>query len=615
MFNDAQRDAVHSDDNILVCATAGSGKTTVLAEKAKNILRKNRDAHILLVTFSREAAMEMAERIKRSRVTPAIHSSQLRRITFGTYHSLALRQLKSAGKVKKILSGLEIRHAVQRSLWDAKLKIPADVATEMIATCKCNPEYEEENPEISDLAALYQSHLEAMGGMDFSDILLNANRLMRNGLCQPLHATHVLADEYQDTDAIQAEWLERHFSGGRLACAVGDDDQSIYAFRRSLGYKGMQRFIHATRARIINLDTNYRSTSGIVFTAGRLIEKNTDRLQKDFKVSRGEGPKPTLVTLTKDQDQASEIARFIKTLCKDNPIPEELEDKYSVYVNPGEVAVLSRTNMQLDDIEDACRRMSIPFYRNGALFWDLKILQTYLLLLQSLDKREGAGLEIGLRWAGMTDIVLRKMSAAAGGNLWAYAAPTGPIISEMMPRYVTDLLRRFREYTPRRTGEKASGAVMAIDSIADWMSAVITGSLAMTSKGVCREPKKRELKPSEKSALNALTKGRDALRRYDGSLRARINKVLSSGSTKDRSGVALATFHASKGLEFKHVLLSDIDAGSVPSSEADESLAALEEERRIFFVAMTRARDTLTLYRSELLPVSEFLWDAGLYSD
>ena len=615
MFNDAQRDAVHSDDNILVCATAGSGKTTVLAEKAKNILRKSRDSHILLVTFSREAAMEMAERIKRSRVTPPIPASHLRRVTFGTYHSLALRQLKAAGKVKKILSGLEIRHAVQRSLWDAKLKIPADEATEMIATCKCNPEYEDENPAISDLTALYQSHLEAMDGMDFADILLKANRLMRNGLCQPLHATHVLADEYQDTDAIQAEWLEHHFAGGRLACAVGDDDQSIYAFRRSLGYKGMQRFIHATQARIINLDTNYRSTSGIVFTAGRLIAKNTDRLLKNFKVSRGEGPQPTLITVTKGQDQACEIAKNILSLCEDNPLPEDYDDKYSVFVNPGEAAVLARTNIQLDAIEDVCRRMGIPFYRNGSLFWDQKILQTYLLLLQSLDRREGAGLEIALRWAGMTDNTLRKMASGAGNNLWAYANPSGPVVTETMPLYVMDLLNRFRAYKPLRGGERHSGAVMAIDSIAEWMRLVINGSLALTSKSVDGAPKQKMLKASERSAINTLEMGRDSLRRYEGSLRARINKVQSSGSTKDKSGVALATFHASKGLEYKHVLLPDIDAGSVPPPEAEESLAALEEERRIFFVAMTRARDTLTLYRNELLPVSEFLWDAGLYSE
>lgn len=615
MFNDAQRDAVHSDDNILVCATAGSGKTTVLAEKAKNILRKSQDSHILLVTFSREAAMEMAERIKRSRVTPPVPVSYLRRITFGTYHSLALRQLKAAGKVKKILSGLEIRHAVQRSLWDAKLKIPADEATEMIATCKCNREYEEENPAISDLTALYQSHLEAMDGMDFADILLKANRLMKNGICQPLHATHVMADEYQDTDAIQAEWLEHHIVGERLACAVGDDDQSIYAFRRSLGYKGMQRFIHATQARIINLDTNYRSTSGIVFTAGRLIEKNTDRLLKDFKVSRGEGPLPVLVTVKKDQDQASEIAKHILALCKDTPLPEDHDEKYSVFVNPGEVAVLARTNTQLDATEDACRRMGIPFYRNGSLFWDQKILQTYLLLLQSLDRREGAGLEIGLRWAGMTDNALRKMAAVAGNNLWVYANPNGPMVAETMPRYVMDLLNRFRAYKPLRGGETYSGAVAAIDSIAEWMRAVITGSLAVSSKNACNEPKPKMLKATERSAIKTLEMGRDSLRRYEGSLRARINKVQTTGSSKDKSGVALATFHASKGLEYKHVLLSDIDAGSVPSSEADDSLAALEEERRIFFVAMTRARDTLTLYRSELLPVSEFLWDAGLYSE
>lgn len=614
MFNEAQLDVVHSDDNILVCATAGSGKTSVLAEKTKKILRTHPDPHIILVTFSREAANEMSARIRHSKISPPVHPSLLRRVTFGTYHSLALAQLRAAGKVCKILSGLELRHAVQRSLWDAKLKIAPDAAAEMIATCKCNPTYDAENPEISDLAAIYQSHLEAMGGMDFTDILLKANRLMKAGKRPPLYATHVLADEYQDTDAIQAEWLEHHITGGRVACAVGDDDQSIYAFRRSLGYRGMQRFIHATQARIIKLDTNYRSTAGIVFTAGRLIANNGDRIQKDFKVARGDGPLPMLVTLEKGKDQADEIVNRIIQLCKDNPRPDDPNYTYAIAVREGEAAILSRTNLQLDVMEDACRRMDIPFYRNGSLFWDLKVLQVFLMLLQSLDKREGSGLEIGLRWAGIGDSAVRKMSALASNNIWAFAHPNGVELPATMSRHAGELFRCFRSYAPNRSGERGSGAVAAIDAVAGWMRSVLSGDNPFPVKSSnTTPPKPREVSPAARSALKILEIGRSSLCKYEGSLKSRVNKVQSGSDRKDKCGVALATFHASKGMEYKHVFLTDIDAGSVPPSEVEGSLEALEEERRIFFVAMTRARDTLTMFRNCDLPISEFLRDANLH--
>ena len=634
----SQMDLVYSDENILCCATAGSGKTSSLAEKVKQVLRTHPDPWIILATFSRDAANEMAARIRHSKITPPINPAMLRRVNFGTYHSLALSQLRKAGKAQKILSSLELRHAVMRSLWDMRMKLSADEAVELIACCKSNPQFAQENPDLADLSEIYQGHLESMNGMDFTDILLRANRLMALGKQAPLRATHIMADEYQDTDAIQAEWLEHHMLPGRIACAVGDDDQSIYAFRRSLGYGGMKRFISATKARIIRLDTNYRSTSGIVFSAGRLIEKNCDRIKKDFKVARGDGLHPNVLTIVKGgDDQPTAIMNRILDLCRGNPMTAEERKEFAIAVPVGEVAILSRTNVQLDAMEDACRRMSIPFNRSGSLFWDIKVLQVFLMLLQSLDIREGSGLEIGLRWAGLNDKALSGITS--GGNLWSLASPAGPALPNTMTPAALKLLGFYRTFSPNRDGERPLGARAAINGIAAWMKTVLArGNHLATAAGTSspsRPPSAARLNAATESALKVLEIGRSSLQKYEGSLSTRLKKVQSSTSSKDKSGVTLSTFHSSKGLEWRHVFLTDIDGGSVPSPEAkappllgnfaDRSpeeaeqlkaqalIEALEEERRIFFVAMTRARDSLTLVRNDELPVSEFLIDANLY--
>ena len=350
-LNEAQQRAVESEDPSRGCAGPGSGKTRVLIAKVRHILRTHHDPRIVMTTFSRDAAEEMLDRIQKEK---GLSREQLSRLTIGTFHSLALRQLKEIGKIGKILSDIETRHLINRALHDTGLEITPDEAEANIARCKADKEFAKAYPELARLTAVYRKHQEATDGQDFTDLLITANELMAAGKLKPIRATHILADEFQDIDDMQYEWLMHHLgqTPAPCACAVGDDDQSIYGFRRSLGYKGMMDFVAATGAEIITLDTNYRSTSGIIESASKLIAYNADRVPKNIKSARGMGPAPKVVPLGKDDSQAMRIVHLLDKVCAKNGVPEPLPNRepYRFGVRAGQVAVLSRTNAGLHEI-------------------------------------------------------------------------------------------------------------------------------------------------------------------------------------------------------------------------------------------------------------------------
>ena len=198
-LNEAQQAAVESETPVLCCACPGSGKTRVLIAKVRHILRTHPNPFVVMTTFSREAADEMLKRIKEDdRI-----SSQLNRLTIGTFHSLALRQIKETGKVGKILSEIEARYLISRCLHETGLKLSLEEADAYIARCKSDREFAAQRPDLARLTACYQKHQAALGSQDFTDILLRANQLMTERKVKPIQATHVLADEFQDADILQ----------------------------------------------------------------------------------------------------------------------------------------------------------------------------------------------------------------------------------------------------------------------------------------------------------------------------------------------------------------------------------------------------------------------------
>ncbi|MBP8276236.1 MAG: ATP-dependent helicase [Propionivibrio sp.] len=606
-LSEAQQAAVESDAPVLCCACPGSGKTRVLIAKVRHILRTHPDPYVVMTTFSREAADEMLKRIKED----ARISNQLDRLTIGTFHSLALRQIKETGKVGKILSEIEARYLISRCLHETGLKLSLEEADAYIAHCKSDREFAAQRPELARLTDCYKKHQAALGSQDFTDILLRANQLMADRKVKPIRATHVLADEFQDADILQFDWLMHHAAQNPVLCAVGDDDQSIYAFRRSLGYRGMMDFVAATGATIINLDTNYRSTEGIVTAASKLIAYNIDRVPKKIKAGRGPGQMPKVICLAKGESQALRIVHALDEVCARNPVPEPLPEcePYRFGVLSGQAAVLARTNAQLDALEQVFRSCRVPYFRSGRTFWDAQVLQVYVAMLESLIRKDGMGLEIGLRWAKVSDRHIRQLNELAGGSMWNYIDPKGPIAAPATGSAVFDsLVTSGRGWAAKLVNpDDAKAAEGPIHGVAAWMSGVMSNRLAHDEDGnVIQTPGRREIRE-----LDRLQAARDTLVAARGSLSARIRKV-QQNDNRDIPRVILSTFHASKGLEWTHVYLVDVYEGSVPKIAEGGSDEEVAEERRVFYVALTRARDSLTIYTRSDMPPSEFLRECEL---
>jgi superfamily I DNA/RNA helicase len=606
VLNLAQQDAVTANGNILCCACPGSGKTSVLVAKVSHVLTSVPQSCIILTTFSRDAALGMKERITEV-LRKECREGQAAQLIVGTFHSLAMRQLKEAGMPIRILSPIEVKHVIRRAASICRTDMPPDEFEAAIYACKADATYAARFPKRAALTREYQKQMTERGAVDFADLLLQANERMAAGTLTPLTATHVFADEMQDIDAVQSRWLGFHIAGNRTVCAVGDDDQSIYGFRAALGYRGMMDFQANTGARIINLDINYRSTAGIVASAERLISTNMDRVPKRLQAHRGAGLVPTVIQTAAGEPQETALINSLDRLCASNELPPQGKHPkpYRFGVQRGQIAVLARTNYQLDTLERFFCEHRVPYTRTGSSFWDHSAAQTYLSLLQGLHARECTGIEVALRWAGVTDHRLRALTKAYAGDLFGIF-DGGRLRVECGP--AADAFTHFgATWLERLSGQPNNYAINGvIGGVRDWML-----SVTQETCGVDEATARKEHKPRlrDEWILNAV---HDSLEDLKGPIPARIIVARIEGE-QHIPRVIVSTFHASKGLEWDHVFLIDVATGSVPKIDDSGSDADLEEERRVFYVAMTRARDSLTIFtRPEPEAMSEFLFDAGL---
>lgn len=603
-LNKQQQQAVLADGHLLCCAGPGSGKTRVLTEKVAHILTHTPAARIILATFSREAAHEMRTRIAIR--LPKIKPGQ---VTVGTFNSLGLQQLKGIGTKIRVLSPIEIRHLVFSACNDVGQDLDVMLAEEEIILCKTDPTYAVANPEMLDLARAYQRRIRAQNGCDFTDMLLRTVDLMKKGTLAPMPAEWILCDEFQDVDRLQFEWLSAHVAGGAISCVVGDDDQSVYGFRRALGYEGMMNYASLTNAAIISLGVNYRSTDGILTSATRLIAANSNRVPKEQTAARGIGPAPTVVVARDAGAQIDQLIQRLDLLCT-IPAPSPLQGgkPYRFGVLPGQVAILTRTNDHLRAVEKAFVEARIPYVRSGRNFWQDKAVQAMIALLGSFHSKDSVGLEIALHWAGVPVEVCRQLTELGGGSLNGLLKspsevgrlPGGPVVENL-----------FQNAASWVTKHASGRPQAAIYGVAGWMTAVLMGTCGVPIGD--QDPDEQFIPKKRPAAVDCLELARDILAdRFTGSLAQRLRLTQQDNRREDLPRIVLATFHASKGLEFDHVFLLDVVEGIVPSKEST-SAEALAEERRIFYVAMTRAADSLTIFTRPKEKISRFIHEAGLY--
>lgn len=587
-----QQKVIDAEGNLLVTACPGSGKTLILSRKASSVLEGDLSSRVCAVTFTRDAAQELEKRIRAQ-----CKSSPKDRLFVGTFHSLVLRQLKSVNinmhPISEAETKLIIKNAFDRTGGkDLEIKNVEDaVRVISLAKSQLYNNFATDSRK-AKLLAEYQSVLTRMQVNDFADILLGAVRMMQSGHLSPLDVNLLLVDESQDTDPVQLEWIKLHAKSGCNVMIVGDDDQSIYGWRNSLGYEGMKIFEDDNDASHLSLDINYRCSPHIIHHATKLISRNQKRMEKSVVAHRaGVGTVKVLASVD-EEFEAEKIAELIRC-------------------NSGVWGVLARTNMALDKIEIMLHSKNIPYKRlGGKNFWEIKMVSIFFSVLNSLIKLENnKGWLTILNWIGVSSNVIdtlikavreTKKTSWTGFNLAVSNSKVRQKLSNDM-KALTLILDLNKKQIGWQEAFKEDRIRIGLTGVVHWLNSVHPSTNT--------EQKLRDallLKMVKTSILSM----------KHPTLKERLHMIFvkqlmeRERNKKSEDRVKLMTVHSSKGLEFENVVILGCSSKKFPL-ERESELSDIEEERRLFYVGMTRARNNLYMSYSQEKGPSLFLREAG----
>jgi len=558
-LNPQQREVAEQRLHCVAIACPGAGKTKTIATKAA-LLLSNPAAVVGAVTFSKDAAVEL-----RNRILALAGEGAKKRLIAGTFHSLAFRQL---GKVDVASDG-DRTGLLTRVIAELGLNWKPEEVVPVIERIKTNFGRVEAGTSDAQIYAAYQEALERNGKIDFQDMLRLSVAGMEKGDIAPYGFTDLLVDEFQDTDPLQYRWVELHAKAGAQVTVVGDDDQSIYGFRAALGFRGMESFAETFNAQRVVLGMNYRSYGEILAAADRLIRNNADRIPKILQADRGTGG--TIATRRSDDEYADAVAA--------------VETLHPLLTAGKSCAILARTNRILDPIEAVCRSHGVPYFRaSGSSVLNRPQGALMCNLLQVAEGRKQNGLDAVLGYMGMSSLLLGALHRDMGSvlvqrlkrDLVAIGLPedTATVYRSFMKR-----LLEWQEMCERR-----------------FYSLVLDGVLELMMTYSKND-----------QATRAIQATYDVLSRLNGTFAERIEYLKRDNNKPAEGALVLTTMHSSKGLEWDHVWISRAEEGVVPDEKSTES-----EERRLFYVAMTRARDGLTVATIKKNPVSRFVLESAV---
>ncbi|MDH3626410.1 MAG: UvrD-helicase domain-containing protein [Acidobacteriota bacterium] len=615
-LNPAQREAVeHGDGPMLILAGAGSGKTRVITGRVAELIRRGvRPQAIVAVSFTNKAANEMAERMK-----PLVGSRQTAKLRMSTFHRFGLGLLReesrsigygsrfvifdqgdSLGLVKEILRA-RYRGGAARRL--DPMSILARISNWKSAIVRPDAIEETDEPYQDTARQIYpeyQERLAAMRAFDFDDLVCRPVQMLReDGELRRRwqeRIDHLLVDEFQDTSEVQLELVKLLANERRNVCVVGDDDQSIYSWRGANVDNILQFEKHFPGTRVVKLETNYRSSASILEVANAVIgNSNTRRHEKKLRAARQDGDR---VRRCMTEDPAAEsrfVAREIRQLHDEDAVPLE------------NMAVLYRSNSQARLIEQALTEGAIPYQvYGGQQFLDRKEVKDFAAYLRVVVNPYD---EISLR--RILNYPSRGIGTRSVQRLEAYAESrrmpfTGacadpgdigdlPDAARAALTNLEGLFRRARE-TMKSSGALHVAARDLLEQIA--LRRALDDSAEGGDSGEARYQNVLAL-------LNWIERYERDTPRTTRSLQDFLQRVTLKGDTANDAeptrGVTLCTLHAAKGLEFGVVFLIGCIEGQLPHSRttdprANEATTAdLEEERRLFYVGVTRAQDRLYL--------------------
>ena len=598
-LNEAQREAVKTTEGpLLVLAGAGTGKTRVITTRIGYLMSRGvAPENILAVTFTNKAAAEMRERIRQ------LVGASAKRLTVGTFHAFCMRALRAhagaaglprAFSICDAADQLSAVKSVMRELRVHETTMHPSAVLSRISFNKnrlLTPE-DEDNVLVASVWERYEEHLERSRSVDFDDLLLKTLRLLKahkkiRDLFRDTYR-YVLVDEYQDTNHPQYEIVRAISAGHRNICVVGDDDQSIYGWRGADIQKILGFHRDFKGAKIVRLETNYRSTRPILDAANAVIRNNPARHEKKLRSARGSGEPVRLTRLRDEVTEARFVAEEITKLVR------RREAKLS------ECAVLFRTQVQPRPFEVEFRAAGLPYVLVGGMsFFDRKEVRDILAFLKLVANPEDETslmrvINTPPRAIGKTTID-RVVDFATENGISVHAAfERGDEIAGLS----ASALESYRAFRAVLSGSslprESQGLVAGISELLEALS-YRTEVRRLYADPMTREARWAAVEEVQNFAENYTRKSKSpALVGFLEEL------ALSSGEdTKDREedsreAVTLMTLHAAKGLEYPHVFLVGMEEGLLPHARSVED-GGLEEERRLTYVGITRAMRALTL--------------------
>ncbi len=613
-LNPPQREAVlHGDGALLILAGAGSGKTRVITCRIAHLIREHGvdPYNILAVTFTNKAATEMRERLERMIDVPIARGVGYRGMWISTFHSACVRILRQ--HIDRL--GYK-RHFVIYDETDRSSLIKACVADLRIDTERYQPraigaKISSLKNNLSDAAQfsktssgfgfddavsrvyeLYEAKLRESGSLDFDDLLMLTVRLFEQhrdvlAYFQNLFQ-YILIDEYQDTNHAQYRLVRLLTAARSNLCVVGDDDQSIYRFRGADISNILNFEKDYPQARVIKLEQNYRSTQNILGAAGAVVARNLGRKPKELWTEKRGGAR---ILVYKAQDEKDE-ARFI---CR--TIQQEADRGRSLR----EFAVLYRTNAQSRALEDALRNRSMPYRIFGGMrFYDRKEIKdiiAYLRVLQNPADIVSLHRIINVPARGIGDTTIEKLEEAARSTgVGLYEAAVNPDSAAITPA----AKKKLREFTAMMERMRADLGTMTITEL-------VRRVVHESGYGTALESEKTVESRIRLENLNELLTATEDFQEQNREPKlpefldqvALITDSEEQMAAENRRGgsdsVTLMTLHNAKGLEFGVVFLAGMEEGLFPHSRSAESDEELEEERRLCYVGITRAKEQLIL--------------------
>ena len=649
-LNPQQRQAVEAIHGpVLILAGAGTGKTRVITCRIVHLMRKGISPdHILAVTFTNKAAREMQERVREMLPRAPRNQSQISNLksqtspdapaprpTLCTFHSLCVRILRQhieklgykrnfviydesdqLSAIKKILAGISAKGE----------KADAYEVLSLLSRLRNGGERAAifGDPSVRALAEhvrkRYESALRACNAVDFDDLILLTLRLFTEhpealAACRDKYR-HVMVDEYQDTNAAQFELVHALTREHRHLCVVGDDDQSIYGWRGAEVANLLDMEKHYPEVKVIKLEQNYRSTTTILSAANAVIKHNVRRRSKQLWSQKGVGQKIVLHAFPNDDDEAREIVTLIEFNRLAHRIPWR------------EHAILFRTNQQSRPLETALRQGNVRYHLiGGQSFFDRREIRDFLAYLKALvNPHDDVSL---LRIAnvparGLSDVTMERLLGASHERKGSvFAAMQNPSVITTFQARTRESIEAFAALIEARRAQLNAGEVVApqlqsqISNLKSQIPPVPAAprgfSLAgwaesfLNDIGYFTELRRGEKDPQ--AAENRVKNLRELIATMDnyGSAAdapaARLELFLEGltldsdrESEDDEPGdaVTLITMHSCKGLEFPHVFIVGLEDGLLPHTRS-KTEGTVDEERRLFYVAVTRAMKTLAI--------------------